>query len=115
MESHGLSWIPERNPPKEQDGIAVKEKKSPPQRLKAGTIIIKGRSLPLLEIAVLHQVGHEPFGSIGGNCHTMRLVVTRGKPLHILPVGTITVEPAPLTEQPDELFRTGSGYPAAIQ
>jgi len=30
MESHELSWILERKPQKEQEGIAVKEKKSPP-------------------------------------------------------------------------------------
>ena len=99
---------------KKQEEIAVKEK-NPHLKTEAGTITIKERSLLLLEIAVLYQVGQELFGRIGGNRHTMRFVVTRGKPLHILPVGTITVEPAPLTEQPDELFRTGGGYPATIQ
>jgi hypothetical protein len=45
----------------------------------------------------------------------MQLPVTPGKVLHILLIRAIIVEPAPLTEQPDELFRAGGGYLTAIQ
>ena len=44
----------------------------------------------------------------------MQLPVTPGKVLHILLIRAIIVEPAPLTEQPDELFRAGGGYLTAI-
>ena len=55
------------------------------------------------------------FRGVGSNCHAMQFPVTPGKVLHILLIRTIIVEPAPLPEQPDELFRAGGDYLTAIQ
>jgi len=52
---------------------------------------------------------------IGGNRHTMNLIIPGCKIHHKLRISAIEVEQASFTKQPNELFRTGGGYASAIQ
>ena len=81
----------------------------------AGNVTIKERALSTLDVTVLFQVVHEMLRRVGPYRHPMQFVIPLGEIHHVLPVGTLAVKPAALTQEADKFRRAASGNPAAIR
>ena len=69
----------------------------------------------LFDVSEFSEVGHKMFGRVTLELHPVQFLITQGKTFHKLLIRTFGVEPAALTEPPDEFLGGGGGNPAAVR